>query len=184
MNIKINFISTESDYIDPSLKLKDYLKDFNPSLKNQAIDSDFFLKFNNNELSKILINNQIKDLVNKFHGNKILISPTQESVEEVENLFSSSQEKLSKLESINKTIETTRKNKLENLNFDLIEKKLISMQKKINLDDPMIQKGVNKIVKILSTIDRMYKDKNDVVHQSLIQLKITETFKVYNKILN
>jgi hypothetical protein len=129
MDINIVWESQESVSSAKDIKLKEFLNSYSESLKDQIVEQDYQLKFNNNSLNKILMNNQLGDLVNKFHGSKIIVTPTKDSLEEIENLKIQINEKKSKLEAMNEKIRNAKIEALKEISVSVLEKKFLSLLK-------------------------------------------------------
>jgi hypothetical protein len=183
MEVQVNWESSEIYKPEPNLKLKDFLNNWTASISNQLVEQDYILKFNNNPLSKILVNNQIKDLISKFHGHRIDISPSAQSLEEIHSLLKSSEEKRNKMININKEKADLESAYLIKLDFKAVEKKMEKLIKPLNDDNTYFTKVKEKILKNLILYETLFKDKN-TSSLDMIKVKISENIGYYNKIIN
>lgn len=183
VEVQVNWESSETYQIPNSTKLKDFLYGSVISLTNQLVEQDYTLKFNNNPVNKIYLNNQVKDLVNKFNGNRIDITLSVESENEIKSLILSSEEKERKFSEIKKIKDSYEEEKLSSLDYSKIEKKICKLVKPLNSENMYFQKVKEKIIKKFLIYDEMFKESEEL-KTNLIKLKISETLVMYNKIID
>jgi hypothetical protein len=190
ISLDVKWESTEKFTIEhqPLIKLKDFINTDIISLKNQLVEKDYILKFNNNTLSKILLNNQVKDLISKFHGNRIDISVTNSSVEEINNLRKLITEKQEKIKENAISANQAKQEYIKSIDFEALGKKMQSLVIPITKEETSetefyFQKVKRKIVKRFTLYDKMFGE-NEEVKTNLMKAKIAETFNMYNKIIN
>jgi hypothetical protein len=183
MEVQVIWECSETYKPEPNLKLKEFLKESTTSISNQLVEQDYSLKFNNNSLSKILMNNQIKDLVNKFHGGRIDILPTSQSLEEMESLKNNIIEKESRLTSLKQEISKLEETHLKSINFEILKNKMENLIKPLSEDNTYYIKVKDKIIKNLTIYDTMFKETGEM-KVNFIKLKISENIGYYNKIIN
>lgn len=187
MEVKVLWECCETYPAEPSTKLKDFLKESTLSITNQLVEQDYSLKFNNNPLSKILMNNNIKNLIDKFHGEKVRVDifPTSGSLEEIDNLKKNIREKESKLNSLKQEISNLEETSLKSINFENLQKKMEDLILPLNEDNTYFIKVKDKIIKNLTIFNSMFKeDIEGDLKVNYIKMKTTDNIGYYNKIIN
>lgn len=182
MEINVLWQTSETYSLDHFTKLKDFTNNSVVSLKSLQLSSDYELKFCNNNINKIFANNYIKDLISKFHGNRIDLYPTDSTKLEIENNLLKIEQNQSKLISL-KEMQFIHETKLiSQINWQKIHIKLKSLIKPINETNSYYLKVKEKIIKKFSMYDDLFKESEEI-KINMMKIKTSETLAMFNKIL-
>ena len=181
-DVKVSWESEERFNVSPSYTLKEVINTHVDSLKYQLFNKDYSIKFNNNPLMKIILNTNIKDLINRFFGSRIDIELTPSSINELTELKDQVNTLRINLDSVinEKTqLIATLKNEF---NKDKLHSKLKSLVKPFENNDYFL-KMRNKILKRMAiNNDILIKEAKDMKDNFEI-IRKNDTIVYYNKMM-
>ena len=181
-DVKVSWESEERFNVSPSYTLKEVINTHVDSLKYQLFNKDYSIKFNNNPLMKIILNTNIKDLINRLFGSRIDIELTPSSINELTELKDQVNTLRINLDSVinEKTqLIATLKNEF---NKDKLHSKLKSLVKPFE-NNHYFLKMRNKILKRMAiNNDILIKEAKDMKDNFEI-IRKNDTIVYYNKMM-
>lgn len=185
MNVNIKWETNEIVKIDLNKTLfRDIIKDNLHSLEYNIIDKDYYIKFNNNPLSKILINNQVCDLITKFHGRRVDITPSADLINEIENLKNAIRIKENNLKELTDTEKNVELFYLKQIDFFKIEAKMNRLVIGLNDDNLYYNNFKEVILTKLTTFDTILEIIDVNRKNDFLTSKLHEILFLCTRILN